>query len=306
MKVTVRTLTLGWLLLAAPLFAQLPDNYRQLSGVEKQKALWTEILRTPWRATPESTLPALDGAGWGNIWTKLGAAFTLGKSFDHPADELPEGREKIIHKYGNTFPFTWMGEPGHNYTGLYRATVPGVGRLSLASDPTGGSYTPGAAFKLLPDHAESVNFVVMHSVNGQGDDWNFFAKEFSTWIPPAKGWMLKLVELVFARAKKEPNRVGISRLAKIQQDGSEAAQPISPDHLILVPTASVANLIHSESREDFRDQLATIPAGTEIYEVYAVEATGQFRTLVAKIITEAEMLPSRYGDKQLFFRHQRQ
>lgn len=66
---------------------------------------------------------------------------------------------------------------------------------------------------------------------------------------------------------------------------------------------------------DFRNDLAqNIPGDTEIYEVFALDATEEteLRTVeellphakkIGTIVTESEFIASAYGDHRLFFKH---
>lgn len=304
---------IGLVALAMPAYADLPENYDQLSALEKQNIIWQQIESSAWEVTPEQPLPPLDGAGWGSILSKLGSIFSLAKSFDHDEDEVPKGREKIIHKYGVAGSISWVAVGNSKYTGLLSSNVEGSVRLSLAADPNGESFTPGGAFKLYIDGKKSLNFVAMNSVNGQGEDWNFFSRKFSTLIPKAEGFVLRMAESIFSLAKRPPNKVGVSRFAQVMPNGDPVSDPVTPDYLDLVPTEDAAQLIPSDSRLDFREELLKIPAGTELYHVYAVDAGNNLDhqkpslsgVLVAKIVTKSELVASEYGDKKLFFKHER-
>lgn len=52
-------------------------------------------------------------------------------------------------------------------------------------------------------------------------------------------------------------------------------------------------------------QIKSIEAGTALYDVYAKESPDSDEQLIAMIITESQMVTSKWGDKRMFFRHQR-
>lgn len=59
--------------------------------------------------------------------------------------------------------------------------------------------------------------------------------------------------------------------------------------------------------EDFTDQLMTIPTGSTLYQVFAMnEPTelGGTETHIGDLITESEFTTSVWGDEHMFFRHQ--
>ena len=74
--------------------------------------------------------------------------------------------------------------------------------------------------------------------------------------------------------------------------------------LVLKPSAHITTFIPSDSQEDLRDSLRSIPAGTVLYEVYGLNENGR-ETYIGSLQTESEFISSRYGDKKLFFQHKR-
>ena len=56
------------------------------------------------------------------------------------------------------------------------------------------------------------------------------------------------------------------------------------------------------------DDLASIPAGSKIYDIYAWDAPeelGGTETLIGAFVTASEFTTSMWGDDHLYFRHQR-
>ena len=152
--------------------ANLPDNYLSLDSSQKQEILWENINKSH----NEQPLPKLKENGFKDIYSILSGLFNLKPSFDFFSDEIPDGRKKIIHANGSTGKISFIPAAGHPFTGIYQTGTQGIARLSLATSPSDTSFTPGMAIKfLLPDNA-SLNLHVMNALNGQGSDWNFFAK----------------------------------------------------------------------------------------------------------------------------------
>ncbi|MFK7827671.1 MAG: hypothetical protein AB8G05_26230 [Oligoflexales bacterium] len=143
----------------------------------------------------------------------------------------------------------------------------------------------------------------MNSLNGQEKDWNFFARNFSNKIDPADGFVLKILEKVFEKARKPANDLPVDHLAKIYQDGSSVSSVKAPERLIFRPTKTSSKLISSKSRIDFRIHLNSIPMGTDLYDVYGLVAGKEIK--IGSLVTSSEMISSRYADKTLFFQHQR-
>ena len=279
-------------------FATLPSDYESLTKEEKLGLLWNQIDGSQW-----NELPALNNQGWSSLLKNIGALFSLNKSFDHTSDEIPEGRPKFIHTYGSVVQVSFVPTESTQFSGMYAKGAMGLARLSLAASPEAIPYTPGMAIKFLVDGKPSVNLHVMNSLNGQDDNWNFFEKTFSNKIDPAEGFVLKILEKVFERARKPANDLPVDHLARIYQDGSQVDSVVAPERLLFKPTANVRSMIDPSSRADFREHLNSIPAGTKLYGVYGVLRGKQ--TKIGHIVTESEMVSSQYADKTLFFQHKR-
>lgn len=278
--------------------AALPANYQSLKKEEKLELLWEQIETSEWEK-----LPALNNQGWSSILKNLGALLSLKQSFDHSSDEIPKDRPKFIHTYGSVVQVTLIPEGNSPFSGIYEKGAIGLARLSLAASPEAIAYTPGMAIKFLVDANPSVNLHVMNSLNGQGDNWNFFAMNFSNKIDPAEGFILKVLEKVFERARKPANDLPVDHLAQIYQDGTRVSSIVAPERLVLKPSSQVAGLISPSSREDFREHLSRVPVGTDLYEIYGVLKGKEIK--IGRLQSSSEMIASKYGDKTLFFQHKR-
>lgn len=178
----------------------------------------------------------------------------------------------------------------------------GLARLSLATKPSDDSYTPGMAVKILLPNHPSLNLQVMNCLDGQGSNWNYFAKDFSNEIPHPKSWTLKAIEKIFEWTRKPANKLPLSHLAKWTNRGEEVADPVTPDQIYFKPSALVKHVIPQDSREDFRTSFADVGFGT-IYDVYGDYQGTEY--YIGELMLESALLASNYGDKTLFFQHQR-
>jgi len=123
--------------------------------------------------------------------------------------------------------------------------------------------------KFLRNGMDSANLVAMYSVNGQPDEWNFFANDFTNHIQSASGVALKLVAAKFATETSYIQEVGLSDWGMYDQDGNKEENPVFPFKLRLEPHADVKDLISSDKPDDymaFVDQLKTqVPANATLY-----------------------------------------
>lgn len=279
-------------------FAELPSDYQLLSNAQKQDVLWTNITKS----NELDPLPEMGKGGFWDAWAKLKGLFHLAPSFDHESDEMPEGRQKIIHANGSVGKMVFVPATGHPFTGIYESGDIGFARLSLAVAPSDTSFVPGMAIKFLIQNHASLNLQVMNALDGQGADWNFFAKDFSNKIEHPTGWVLKAIEKIFAWTRSPANDLPVSHLASWNGLGEEILDPISPEQLYFRPSESVNTLIDPSTRKDFRLSLGQIPYGS-LYEVYGDYQGKQYH--IGSLMLESKLLASHYGDEELFFQHQR-
>lgn len=279
-------------------FGQIPADYQSRTALVKQELLWEEIAETPWE-----TLPDFNNNSWSSILKNLKSLMSLSKTFDHQSDEIPEGRPKFIHTFGSVVQFELEPKGDHPFTGMYQKGASGIARLSLAASPDSIAYTPGMALKFLIDGQASRNIVVMNSLEGQGQDRNFFAKNFSNKIEEPQSWTLWLLGKVFERTRNPATDLPVAHLASVSQSGDKPALSIAPDQLIFKPSEESASAMTSDSEEDVRLSLQKIPAGTILYHVYGVLQNQEI--YIGDLKTSSEFIASKYGDKKLFFQHRR-
>ena len=118
----------------------------------------------------------------------------MNDSFDHPGDTLKglmqRARPKFIHSVGVTGHVKFIpNRNAQHFTGLFREGGDyGIIRFSSANKPDKSSQplAPGFGLKFLRDGIDSANLVAMLGVDGQPGEWDFFANDFTTHIPPAK------------------------------------------------------------------------------------------------------------------------
>jgi hypothetical protein len=72
----------------------------------------------------------------------------------------------------------------------------------------------------------------------------------------------------------------------------------------MTPNPALTNEFSHDFTEDFKDLLATIPSGTKLYSVYAIdEAVGGKQILIGNIVLQSTFTTSKFGDDYLFFKH---
>ncbi len=288
------------MLLVAPFAsASLPVGYKKLNAEDKQSVLWQKL-----EAQKYNTLPPIPLGGWGSIFAKLKTVLTLNETFDHTSDEMPaaRGQNKLLHSSGSVAQVQFVPSTDTPFTGTFRSGAIGLARLSLAGNPQAlGSYTPGMALKFLLDGQASVNVAVMYSLDGQGEDTNFFLHSFSNRIPEPQSLMLKTLKLWFQVFVSNPLVLNVDHFASLNVDGSLVETPVVPYQLYFVPTMALQ--ISNHSLNDFRADLAKIPAGSLLYVVMARRFAGDKAFEIGRLYTTSEMIASQYGDHQLFFQH---
>jgi len=260
-------------------------------------------------------LPALTAPG---IWDALRLAmpsFSV-KSLTVEGDELERGRRKLVHAFGAEARLRFVANRAvaSGYTGiLQRGAECVIGRLSVATKPTGTHFVPGLALKFFIDgNYPSVNLHIMNSVDGQ-DGNNYFEKTFSNILPPPDSFSTRLVAGFFEMAAnrfgaKDPNpgHLTVEHLAAIEIDGSKVAAPRAPYQLLFKPRpAASARFKGATVKDDFRIKLADFPVGEVLYDVYALDKgeTAEQGKLIGQLVLNSKIVASRYGDEKLYFRH---
>ncbi len=294
-------------------FDPLPTDYESWSAAQKQDLLWNNrILKSKYDELP--SLKKIDVPG---LFLTI-----LTIKMDRLSDEAPRKWKKAIHAHGSVAKVKFLPAADTPFTGLFKGADYGLLRLSVTGEPADRGFAPGLALKLFVDGKPSENFSALVSLTGQGENYNFFANELSNIVPVVKSFGPKLINSIFRRTSKFPTKLYLQGLGQIDQQGRRESTPHYPYQIFLVPNA---NIQFAESPpHDFRHDLATIPSGTSLFSVYAVnpgqvgdsaagnaaDATNQpgYRQkaqLIGHIETTSEFVSSFYGDSRLFFRHQR-
>ena len=291
----------------------IPADYQGWPAKAKQDNLWVNgALRTQYAA---DQLPALEG-----IDTSALLANTLWKKVREERDVVPAGYTKGMHQRGVMAKVKFNAIAGNPYTGIFQGSDNGLLRLSLASDPAGGSVQPGLAWKAFVDGKPSRNVSALASWSGQGQNYNFFANEMSQIVLPEGSDNFGL-QVLFSAVTLKPTQLRVDDMAEVTQAGQTVGSVKAPTQLYFVPRAEVRNLF-SSGAHDFRSDLVTLNAGTKLYDVYATSMTiktslipstnrtyAQQRRNSAVKIGELELtspfIASAFGDSGVFFKHQR-
>jgi hypothetical protein len=282
----------------------LPADYQSWPARHKQDLLWQQILQSRYDQLP--LLQKIDVVGL--------FLTALSTKMDRQSDQAPPAWKKAIHAHGSVAKIKFVATADSPFTGLFRQSNHGFLRMSVTADPADRGVAPGLAVKLLIDGKPSGNVSALVSLTGQGKNYNLFAHEFSNIVPVVPEIGPTLINLIFSRVTKHPTKIALEDMSKIDEQGQIEERPHAPLQLFLVPEPA---LKFSEAAHDFRNDLATIAAGTLLFSVHAVDPEQIDNRLIGKpeyrqsaqqigyIVTDSEFVASFYGDSQLFFRHQR-
>lgn len=296
---------LFFLLLISAVFCVDDDfssaQYQALSAKDKMTKLWSKITED------ETELGFYSAITLGTIFLE-----SMSPTFSHQADSLPDGRKKLIHTVGVIAQGELVMDPSNGYTGVFEGVSNVLIRLSVAKAPdyskttaagAQDNFTPGMSLKFLRDNLPSANLLAMFGVNGF-PSWNFFFKDFSNHIPAAEGLALKALACKFAQATKYVQTIGLKDLASWTEKGEDRTKDMSfPFKLVFKPGDAVKNMFSDDFEEKYTVQLKKIPAGTVIYDVYAVDAPDAQEVKIGALRTTSEFVTSHWGDETLFFQH---
>jgi hypothetical protein len=264
-------------------------------------------------------------------WTDGGIRIFI-KSFlsqtqDHVSDELPSsrGNRKYIHAVGAVVKarFDWNAAAAE-FTGLFRGAEQCLLRFSSATTPP--PLVPGVVVKCLRDGVQSGDFVAMWQLDGfaqhpegHSQSCSFFCVPFMTHVEMLDSlpFKQKLLAKAFAQVDPAPNFVSLHGFAEFTQDGEKESNPKFPFALFFKPTPQAAAIPckRGEDQEkppkpsDALQQLLAISPGTALYEVFAVRkpfmggSGSPDMVHVGSVTAEAPGVTSKYGDENLFIRH---
>jgi hypothetical protein len=251
----------------------------------------------------------------------------LSQTQDHESDELPScrGNRKYIHSVGAVVKakFEWTAAAGE-FTGLFRGADQCLLRFSSATTPP--TLTPGLGVKCFRDGVPSGNFVAMWQLDGfakypegHSQSCSYFSVPFMTHVAARDDlpFKINLLGKAFAQVDPAPNFVSLFSFAKFTQDGKQESSPKFPFALLFKPTPQAAALpckpwedqAKPPKPSDALQQLLEISPDTTLYDVFAVRkpfmggSGSPDMVHVGSVRAEAAGVTSKYGDENLFFRH---
>jgi hypothetical protein len=276
--------------------------YLSLPASDKLKQLWSRIMAETTSgsfAHPVSTAVGLLTQSMVPVFTTIG-------------DTLVDGHTKYIHRVGvvGQVQFVPVSEGLRKYTGCFDGVRYGLIRLACSLQPSENvSFTPGLGLKFLRDGRDSANVVAMHSLEGQPGNWNFFAHSLTTTLNPTIPSVFgkELVALKFSTATDYIQAVGLQNMAAYDQHGTRSDPVRFPYMLRFQPHREIATLcpVGFTGFLHHLDQLARIPSGARLYDVYAQDQPHGTELLVGTIQLVGALTRSKWADERLFFRHQK-
>jgi hypothetical protein len=286
----------------------LAADYQSLDASTKQEIIWKKVQESPY--TPEN-LPiegpnALESA-------KVLLPTFLRVAFTHISDEMPEGRKKLIHSLGSVAKIQLEIFPNSTFSGVFKSGGVGFARLSWAKfDLT--NIVPGVAIKLLIDGKPSQNFLVMHNLDGQGSNQNFFLNPVTNAFPNPTSTAMIMLSKVFAATlailpggpKDHPekeNILGLYEQASVLSNGQVEEKVVAPWKINLVPSPKLSASQGGNRTDDFRTVLAEVPEGTVLYDVVAYRRATSPGVAIGRLISRSAFVASQYGDEKLYFQH---
>ncbi len=258
----------------------------------------------------------------------------LSQSLTRVSDELEQPKVKLFHTYGTTAEIVLDPEPGTPYTGIFSDRAYGLARFSYAGPVAGIGVVPGLGLKFTVDGDQpSENLVAMRKLERQQSFWRSFSthsqnsvfqNSFTNILPAPRisNLVMRTVKERFETVVIDGDglHLPVDNLARLHTNGVavEADKVRFPYRIIFAPTKQVRAA--SDPTIDFRDDLArNIPAGTQIYDIFALEESHEMEfsrkgaanlegllgraKKIGTISTESEFIASKYGDYRLFFKH---
>jgi hypothetical protein len=280
------------------------DKYFELSADEKLHRLWDEIIKdrtsAKWYGPDEASA----------IMTE-----DLSVTYLERGDVLPEKRIKVIHTVGAVARAEFIPSlEKHPYSGMFKSGNKNVLiRLSVAIEPDTskktaegalGNFVPSIALKFLIDGQPSENLVALWRASGQ-PSWNYFKNDMSPEfeIDDETDEIGKAINDRFAGVTSLISTIGLKQLGEINDKGVAEWEVNFPYRLIFKPNEELRKKFSDNFERNFMEQIVEIPAGYNIYDVYATERPDCNEVKIGTIRLLSELTPSKFGDLELFFHH---
>lgn len=285
-------------------------------------------LRTP------TLLGSLGRADYQVMMSILSHSKLLSPAFDHTGgDELPVGRKKLFHPFGSTAKIELRIDPGTPYTGVLSAPAPGFSESrvrGLARISSGGAeamigFVPGMGIKLFTDQGASVDLHVMNGMRPQesrdgAPSYNVFERPFSNEFltdgTGISGAAIRAGVELLGFVQPSPRFLPLDHLGyRMVASGTSSLSMNTPKHLTFEPNPELksraASILAADPKTDYRIVLAELtkdaseaaPVVLHTLRVASLHKAGG--AVIGRLVATSAFLPSKWGDRQLYFRHNR-
>jgi len=115
-------------------------------------------------------------------------------------------------------------------------------------------------------------------------------------------------ELYVYKNKKEEKHKSMHSLVGVFikdeiEEQLDSTTVLYPFKLIFKPADGLRNKYSDYYITDYMDQLKSVPQGSLLYSVYAIDQPGQSESKIGELRTTSPFVSSYWGDESLFFRH---
>jgi hypothetical protein len=248
-----------------------------------------------------AALMLMSKEGWSGVFQRSSAA-----------------RTKTIHQFGVVGHVEFKPHT-HPFGGLFSQKAGACIRMTFGvNDPA--IIIPGVALTFPVTNEKSLNLVALSAAQGQGANPDFFALKMRTSAEPIPSWKsgtswkerlfffgLKELEEKVSKAivGGSLRRLPLDRMFHLTQDGVTSNGAV-PAFLELRPTPAVKAEYDKSSTAGLA-KLATIPLGTELFTVHAMEEDSKEQVIkihdLGTLTLKSALIESPYGDRQLHVHH---
>ena len=274
---------------------ELSLNYESNTAEQKQIELWNILSSATGTSAEFPNLLSL---------SRFVCCSNIDYTVSRYADTMPHEDGKSLYSVGSVAKAVWTDVGGHPYTGLFRGQTRAIIRLSTLSQPDADGMTPALAIKLFRSGQPSANILAMQSTEGQTSG-NFFQETLSNHAP--YGIADSALAAKFSLVAEPASFTGLSDVSLFSQSGALASGIITfPYEVQFVPNQVLSSLFANRlPTQNLQEMFDMIPAGSKLYDVYAIADPGGSPQLIANLRTTSAIISSAAGDNFLFFRHQK-
>jgi hypothetical protein len=305
-----------------------PDVIKLIEGSKKKYKDWGAKKKQDfiWKLVAMSKFPSGKMPYGGNALDLLKTILycQASPSFVDSTDFKVVPGKKILHPHGTVAKVELVIDNPKNQSGILKTGAIGIARFSegvpINPKEKKVNFIIGTAIKFLIDGVQSLNIHVMNSLDGQGNNLNFFSLPMSTASPSPKGLALRFIGYFFIKnigkmRKRHPYMANVGtgdaftrpvrHLSTWDRNGRfiETLEERKFHHSFTLRPGKGTVKFDPNDRKDLRIKFSSLKPGATLWEVWVRKGKREKNVKIGRLILRSETISSQFGDRILNFQH---